>query len=280
MIYHKQPVSWSLEDDKKTLHKAVREAADIAMGYFKSNNLETWDKSEDNPVTIADLAVNRHLQKTLTRNRPEYGWLSEETEDNTDRLKCNRVWIVDPIDGTKAFIKGGDDWGISVALVYQKKPVLAVFYAPAQDAFYEAEVGQGAHKNGEEIIVTFNKDLSGACMMGYEFEFKKKRQWPLPWPESMVYSPQNSIGLRLAHVADGQADCCVSLRPKCEWDIAAADLILREAGGLVTDGSGKLFGYNQKKPICSHVIASNRMLYSDLLTHFKPAMDRWNSDCD
>lgn len=276
MVYPHHVTNWSIEDDKRTLHKAVREAAAIAMDYFRREDLESWDKSENNPVTEADLAVNRHLQKVLTRDRPEYGWLSEETEDISDRMTCKKLWIVDPIDGTRAFMNGTTDWGISVALVFQHKPVLAVFYSPAQDAFYEAEVGKGAFKNGDPISVSKQATLDKAVMMGHQPEFTRAGTWPLPWPISMGYETQNSVGLRLAKVAEGMADCCVSLRPKCEWDLAAADLILREAGGLVTDGYGNLFGYNQKKPICAHVIASNRVLYSDILTHFKPAMDRWS----
>ncbi|WND01672.1 3'(2'),5'-bisphosphate nucleotidase CysQ [Temperatibacter marinus] len=267
--------NWSIEEDKKLLHKTVREAADIAMHYFRNDDLESWDKSENNPVTEADIAVNKYLQKHLMRNRPEYGWLSEETEDSMDRLKCKRVWIVDPIDGTKAFMKGSDDWGISVALVYTGKPVLACFYAPAQQAFYEAEVSKGAFKNDEEIIVSWQKSLSDARMRGCENAFRSENLWPISWPEEMQCKQQNSIGLRLAQVADAQADCCVSLRPKNEWDIAAADLIVREAGGLVTNGHGQLFVYNQRKPICAHVVASNRTLYSDVLTHFIPAREKW-----
>lgn len=267
--------NWSIEEDKKVLLDAVRGAADIAMDYYKRDDLESWDKSENNPVTEADLAVDKYLQKCLTRNRPEYGWLSEETEDNPDRLKCKRVWIIDPIDGTRAFMRGGDDWGISAALAYKGKPVLAAFYAPAQDAFYTAEAGKGAFKNGEKITVSEGNNLSDALMMGCADAFKSASLWPIPWPNGLRFKQQNSIGLRLAQIADGQADCCVSLRPKCEWDIAAADLIIREAGGLITDGHGHLFAYNQKKPICAHVVASNRILYSEVLSHFIPAMQRW-----
>lgn len=268
--------SWSLEDDKQTLHRAVRGAAEIAMKFFKNDQVETWDKDNDTPVSEADIAVDKYLQSALMRNRPEYGWLSEETEDNADRLSCRRVWVVDPIDGTKAYLNGTDDWGISVALVYKGKPVLAVFYAVARDEFFEAEVGKGAFKNGEEIIVSWQKDISTARMQGCKNEFTTGKYWPLPWPKDMQYHRQNSIGLRLATVADGQADCCVSLRPKSEWDIAAADLIVREAGGLVTDGHGHIFAYNQKTPICAHVVASNRMLYSEVLTHFIPAREKWH----
>ena len=267
---------WNLADDVKLVRRVTEEAGRIALSYF-ARDIHAWDKSPDNPVSEADMAVDTFLRTTLTQNRTGYGWLSEETEDHSDRLRCGRLWIVDPIDGTRAFLAGGDDWGISVALVQDTKPIIAAFYAPVKNAFYFAEAGRGATKNGLEIKVSDQADLHAARMMGDPLAFKAQKLWPTPWPDSMHTEQANSIALRICQIADGQFDCCVTLRPKNDWDVAAADLILSEAGGLLTTGTGKRLVFNRKEPLHAHIVASCPPLVPSIMERVEPALERWRN---
>ena len=265
---------WDLGEDAKLLRKVTKEAGRIALSYF-ARDVHTWEKSPDNPVSEADIAVDEFLRTTLMQNRHGYGWLSEETEDQPERLQCGRIWIVDPIDGTKAFLKGGDDWGISVALVQDTKPVIAAFYAPVKNAFYFAEHGKGVTKNNTPISVSHQKELSKARMMGDPPAFKLHDFWPTPWPQTMHCEQANSIALRICQVADGQFDCCVTLRPKNDWDVAAADLIIREAGGLLTTGDGDKLVFNRSKPLHNHIVASCADLMPSVMKRVSPALIQW-----
>lgn len=265
---------WDLADEARLVRAVTEEAGRIALSYF-SRDIHTWDKSPNNPVSEADLAVDEFLRTTLMQNRTGYGWLSEETEDHPERLRCGRLWVVDPIDGTRAFLRNGDDWGISVALVQDRKPIIAAFYAPVKDAFYFAERGRGATLNGLNISVTDQNDIEGARMMGDPDAFRSKKLWPVPWPDSMHIEQANSIALRICQIADGQFDCCVTLRPKNDWDVAAADLILSEAGGLLTTGTGRGLVFNRKKPLHEHIVASGPALRPAIMERVEPALAEW-----
>jgi len=265
---------WNLADDARLVRRVTEEAGRIALSYF-ARDIHQWDKSPNNPVSEADMAVDEFLRTTLMQNRTGYGWLSEETEDHSDRLRCGRLWIVDPIDGTRAFLAGGDDWGISVALVQDRKPIIAAFYAPVKNAFYFAESGRGATKNGLNIRVSEQTDLTAARMMGDPCAFKSSKLWPTPWPESMHTEQANSIALRICQIADGQFDCCVTLRPKNDWDVAAADLIIAEAGGHLTTGTGRALMFNRKKPLHEHIVASCPALVPAIMERVEPALAEW-----
>ena len=265
---------WDRMNDVELIKQATREAGRIALSYF-SRNIKIWEKSPDNPVSEADIAVDDFLRKTLTQNRPSYGWLSEETEDKSDRLRCNKLWIVDPIDGTRAYLAGRDDWGISVALVEDQKPILAAFYAPVKDAFYYAEVGKGATKNGLPIAASPCADLNKAKMMGDPSAFKANKFWPVPWPTSMTAEQANSIALRICQIADAQFDCCVTLRPKSDWDVAAADLILSEAGGTLATGDGTGLLFNCETPLHKHIVAGTASIFPALMERVTPALEQW-----
>ncbi len=266
---------WGLDDDLRLAREVTREAGRIALGYFRRNELRQWDKGRDGPVTEADFAVDNFLRTTLLQNRPGYGWLSEETEDQPERLKCGRLWVVDPIDGTRSFVAGGENWAISVALIEKAKPVIAALYAPVQNALYIAAHGRGASKNGTDIQVSATADIDAAHMAGSGPAFLAHEYWPVPWPETMRCTEMNSIALRLAHVADGQADCCVTLRPKNDWDVAAADLLVREAGGQLTTGKGERLLFNRKRPLHAHIMASNDHLMPELEGRVTPALEAW-----
>ncbi|GHF20990.1 3'(2'),5'-bisphosphate nucleotidase CysQ [Kordiimonas sediminis] len=266
---------WSLIDDERLVRQVTEEAGRIALSYF-ARDVKVWEKSPNNPVCEADFAVDEFLRTTLMQNRTGYGWLSEETEDQPERLRCGRLWIVDPIDGTRSFLEGGDNWGISVALVQDQKPVVAAFYAPVKNAFYFARAGKGATRNGQPIQISGSIDLCSARMMGDPDAFKASKYWPTPWPPSMYAEQANSIALRLCQVADGQFDCCVTLRPKNDWDVAAADLIVREAGGLVTTGRECELVFNRRKPLHEHIVASTPGLITPIMDRVEPALEAWH----
>lgn len=268
---------WDINDDAKLIQSVAKEAGRIALSYFQKTDLHQWSKSDDTPVCEGDLAVDEFLRTTLMQNRPGYGWLSEETEDHAERMRCGRLWIVDPIDGTHAFIKGGDDWCVSIALIEDMKPILGAIYVPMNDDFYFARLGAGAFVNGQKISVNDKSHIEDALMMGKSEDFKSKSLWPVPWPETMQASPANSIALRIARVACGCADICVTLRPKNDWDVAAADLILHEAGGKITTGDGQSFIYNRAKPLHDHIVATTPKLYDSVMRRVQPAVKKWHS---
>ncbi len=267
---------WTLDDDEFLIKNVTLEAGRIALDYFM-RNCAKWEKSPNNPVSEADLAVDDFLRTTLMQNRTGYGWLSEETMDRPERLSRGRVWIVDPIDGTRAFLQDGDDWCISVALVQNRRPVIAALYAPVKNAFYFARIGCGATKNDYPIKVTETNELDKVRMMGMPDAFKNKTLWPDPWPDDMYCERVNSIALRMAQVADGQFDCCVTLRPKNDWDVAAADLIVQEAGGVVTTGYGGQLEFNHEKPMHKHIVATTPTLQEPVLDKVIPALGQWRS---
>ncbi len=273
-LFNEDTCPWSRADDARLIQQVTREAGRIALSYF-TRDIHVWEKSPDNPVSEADIAVDEFLRTTLSQNRTGYGWLSEETEDQPERLRCGRLWIVDPIDGTRAFLAGGDDWGVSVALVQDQKPILAVFYAPVKDAFYFASAGQGATKNGQPITVSDCSDLAKAKMMGDPSAFRPSKYWPVEWPQTMYAEQANSIALRICQIADAQFDCCVTLRPKNDWDVAAADLILSEAGGELTTGDGVALLFNREKPLHKHIVAGTKPIIPALMARVKPALENW-----
>lgn len=268
---------WNAEDDKRLIREVALAAGAMALKYFHRANLKKWEKSANNPVSEADVAVDAYLKDTLTKNRPGYGWLSEETEDASARLCCTRVWIVDPIDGTYGFINNRDDWCISVALIENGLPILSCIYAPLRDELYLAERGGGATLNDEKIAVSNCCKIEDAHMMGDPNAFHSSALWPKPWPEDMDITQDNSIALRIAQVASGKADTCVTLKPKSDWDMAAADLILKEAGGMLTTGEGKTLHYNEATPSHEHIVAYCPALKDAVMDRVTPALSLWTN---
>ena len=225
----------------------MREAGELARvtarGPFKR-----WTKGDDNsPVSEGDIAVNNLLRTRLSALAPEAGWLSEETEDshpgrakNTGTLAT--AWIVDPIDGTRAYITGRADWTISVALVDTGSPVLAALYAPATDEMFVAARGKGATLNGAAIHANRGATLAGAKLAGPKRYLDKLAGLnPEIFPQPKVHS----LALRLTRVAHGELDAAFASPGSHDWDLAAADLLVHEAGGLMTDLAGKPLIYNR-----------------------------------
>ncbi len=231
-------------DHQPLINRVVKEAGDIALS-FMGSEIEQWDKGDDDPVTEADIAVDKFLKQELLAAHPDYGWLSEETADNTDRLSKKNVWIVDPIDGTRAFLKGRPHFTICVALISGDRPVNAAIYNPMSEELFEATAGKGAKLNGVPIGVSVREEIEGCRMLAFAPMFKHPA-WPEPWPDMHLENP-NSVAYRMALVANGSFDAMMALNWKSEWDLAAADLIVQEAGGLATLHTGRQMSYNQSK---------------------------------
>lgn len=254
--------AYRFRDDHMLSVDAAREAGHIAMRYFR-REYETWDKGDNNPVTEADLAVDAHLHERLLSARPDYGWLSEETADNPERLSKDRVWVVDPIDGTRAFVKGRPHFTISIALVEAGRPISGVVYNPALDELYEASKENGAYLNGERIHTSDRHQIAGARMVGSADMFKHPR-WPEPWPEMHVEN-RNSIAYRVVLVASGAFDGAVNMAWKHDWDLAAADLIIAEAGGAVTNHDGTPYIYNRSSARHRSMVAGGVAMHQALV---------------
>ncbi|MFV0514639.1 MAG: 3'(2'),5'-bisphosphate nucleotidase CysQ [Jhaorihella sp.] len=241
--------------DLPLLIDAAREAGRIATGYAGAD-ARRWDKPEGaGPVTEADLAVNAMLERRLQAARPGYGWLSEETEDNPARLTRERVFIVDPIDGTRSFAEGSSTWAHALAVAERGRVTAAVVYLPKRDMLFSAALGQGAFLNGEPIAASRQPELAAAEILA-----ARPLLNALHWrggraPHfSRAYRP--SLAYRMALVAQGRFDGMLTLRPSWEWDIAAGDLILREAGAVCTDRAGGVLRFNNPDPRVNGVIAA------------------------
>lgn len=234
---------------------AARRAGAMAMPYFRSGGqtaARLWYKERSSPVTEADIALDVFLKEHLSGLFPQAGWLSEETADNPERLDRDWVWIVDPIDGTRAFATGHPDWSISIALVVEGQPVLGVLFAPAHDRLYEAKRGEGAWCNGERMHTSQAEFLDNARVAGPRPLVDRFERYMGP-VEHLPKVP--SLALRLARVAEGSIDVGLVSANSRDWDIAAADLILREAGGLLTDFRGTPPVYNKAQPSHGEMVA-------------------------
>ncbi len=257
----------SLAEDEALLTGAVRVAGALALGFFR-NGVIGRNKADNTPVSDADLAVDEMLRERLIGERPGYGWLSEESVDNPSRLDAWRVWIVDPIDGTRAFLAGTPEWTIAAALVENCQPVLAAVFNPATGEMFTARRGNGAYLNGVQIAVTTPDEIAGCRMIATKGFFKHK-VWTAPWPHT-ENTWFNSIAYRLALIAAGRADATLSLTGKSEWDIAAAALVVEEAGGRITDATGEALIYNKPSPRMNGLVAAAPKLHHLLVARTKP----------
>lgn len=217
----------------------VAEAGALALARFRTD-FDAWEKSPGNPVSEVDLAVDAFLRERLAALLPDAGWLSEETADSPDRLARRHVWVVDPIDGTRDYVRGRRGWAVSVALVEDGQPVLGVLDAPARGERWFAAAGAGATRNGVAIRVTPRDVLAGARVPSDAL--------PKADRDLTTVDKPNSIALRVAMVAAGEADLVATARWGNEWDIAAVALIAAEAGAVVTDAHGAPLAFNQREP--------------------------------
>lgn len=257
----------AFQDELSLIAEAAREAGTIAMHYFRRDP-EVWWKEGRSPVSKADLEVDRFLRRALMGARPDYGWLSEETVDNKDRLKAKRTFVVDPIDGTRAFIDGRKVWCVSVAVVEDGRAIAGVLGCPASGEFFSAAQGAGAWRDSEPIAVKKTRQglaLAGpkTMMSGLPPDFYA-RVAPHPYVPSLAY--------RLAMVADGRLDATFIKPSSHDWDVAGADIILSEAGGSIVDGARQRPRYAGTNPRLGPLAAgSGRLLevMADVLAHIR-----------
>jgi myo-inositol-1(or 4)-monophosphatase len=243
---------------------AVRAVGKELMPAFHAGQ-EVRYKGPEQPVTDADLMADRLLRQALVGARPEYGWLSEETKDSPERLSRSRVWVVDPIDGTNSFISGYPEWAVSVGLSVDGEAVLGVVYNPAAAEIFHASRGRGAYLNGIPIQVSRGeRGEKGPLVWASRSEM---RRGEFDAFEGWSISPLGSTAYKMARVADGAGDVFVSRGPKSEWDVCGADIIVREAGGRVSDSTGARLRYNRPRPEVAGIIATNGELHDRLLAH-------------
>jgi myo-inositol-1(or 4)-monophosphatase len=254
------PASDPLRRDAALLIEAVREAGELALS-LQRRGVRDWNKNDGSPVSEADLAVDALLRDRLGNARPDYGWLSEESPDDAARLDRRHLWIADPIDGTRAFLAGGGDWCVAVALIRDGQPVAAAIDRPASGEFFSGVAGGGAALNGEPLRLSVNGALQGASVAG------PRRALARLEGIGMRAAPEQDIALqlRLALVASGRIDAAVSLGRKNDWDLAAGDLLVREAGGSVSDAAGKGFIYNRREAWQQGLAACNASRHAALV---------------
>lgn len=249
--------------DLTLLIEAAREAGEVATG-FVGGDLGVMHKAQDNsPVTKADLAVDALLSDKLRAARPDYGWLSEETPDNAERLSTKRVFIIDPIDGTRSFIEGERSWAHALAVVEHGEVLAAVVYLPLMDCLYSASLGGGARLNGKVISASHETHPAKASVLATRPSLDVSH-WPGGLPQvKRSYRP--SLAYRQSLVAEGRYDAMFTFRPTWEWDIAPGALILSEAGAKITDGRGAPLRFNAPVPQADGVIAANPRLHAALM---------------
>ena len=213
------------DDDLELLRSTAVAAGIIASSYFR-RDIKTWTKDNASPVSEADIVVDRFLAANLLQARPSYGWLSEETVDNPSRLDCERVFVVDPIDGTRAFLRGEDYWTVSLAVVENGVAVAGVVYAPARDELYDAYKGGGARLNGKPL--TRSRGAGAPPLIPAPGAVHQELQAAgLDYARGPAYP---SLAYRLVQVATGKLDAAVARRGSQDWDIAGAAAILAECG--------------------------------------------------
>jgi myo-inositol-1(or 4)-monophosphatase len=246
-------VTPEVEADLDLLRDALAAAGTLALDHFCARGRH-WYKGPGQVVTEADLAVNRLLRRHLIGARPDDGWLSEESADDGSRLSRPRVWVVDPIDGTRAFADGVPEFSISVALVVHGEPLLGSVLNPATGERFEAWRGGGARLNGRPLRASDRQLLAGARLLSARTEMRK-RNWHELLPEAEL-TTIGSLAYKLALVAAGRFDGLVSLRASHDWDLAAACLLIEEAGARLTDADGAPLVFNRPVPRHAGLVAA------------------------
>jgi myo-inositol-1(or 4)-monophosphatase len=248
------------------LEAAVREAGALALATFRTP-LKNWTKGPtSSPVCEADIAVDALLRERLGAADPDIAWLSEESADDPARLEARRIWIVDPIDGTRAYIEGFTDWAVSAALVEDGRPVAACLYAPASEEFFTARAGRGATRNGAVIAATGGAGLDRARIAGPKNLLERAAALGADFT---IVPRIRSLALRLARVAHGTIDAAIAGGNSHDWDLAAADLLVHEAGGALTPLAGGTVTYNRPVPRHGTLVAAGRDRHAALIERLR-----------
>ncbi len=262
---HDDVATRDMTRDAALLTDAVREAGALALSLFRTE-LKNWTKGASSPVSEADIRVNDLLESRLRAATPDYGWLSEESVDDEARLGKRLTWIVDPIDGTRGYLAGREDWCVSVALVEDATPLLAAVFVPASDEFFFATRGRGARRN----------DVALSASPGAELDFSRVAG-PKPLVERLSRSSEEvvlhprigSLALRLCRVAQGSLDAAFAGGQSRDWDLAAANLIVQEAGGRMTALSGDAIEYNRREVVHGILVAAGQDRHARIVEHFR-----------
>ena len=258
----------SEDEDLALLLAAAREAGEIALRYWK-NAPNAWEKDAGaGPVSEADMAVNAMLEARLRGARPGYGWLSEESTDDPARLSAERVFIVDPIDGTRAFLSEEAGFAHALAMAESGRITAAVVHLPALDQTFTATASGPALLNGRPIGPSDARQVPGARVLTSKLS-DDPRHWRGAVP-AYKRSFRPSLAWRLCLVAEGQFDATISLRPAWEWDIAAAGLIAERAGARVTDQRGAALVFNRPGAQSDGLVVAPPALHADFLAHLRP----------
>jgi len=247
---------------REPLAAAMREAGEIARATARGP-FKRWTKGDDNsPVSEGDIAVNDFLRARLNALAPGAGWVSEETEEHPDERAKPLAWIVDPIDGTRAYISGRADWTISVALTAEGRPQLAALYAPVTDEMFMAVHGKGATLNGAPMAASSGAGLAGARLAGPKRYLDRLTGLN---PQILAQPKVFSLALRLARVAHGELDAAFASGGSHAWDLAAADLLVHEAGGVMTDFAGRPLRYHRPHAVHDALIAAGPARHGTLI---------------
>jgi myo-inositol-1(or 4)-monophosphatase len=262
---HDNHVTRNLLTDAARLKDTVREAGALALSLFRTE-LKNWTKGASSPVSEADIRVNDLIERRLRSATPDYGWLSEESADDETRLGKRLVWIVDPIDGTRGYLAGREDWCVSVALVEEASPVLAAVFAPASDEFFFAMRKQGATLNEVPVYTTSGTELDFSRVAGPKPLVQRLSRSS---DEIILHPRIGSLALRLCRVAQGKLDAAFAGGQSRDWDLAAANLIVQEANGSMTALSGDAILYNRREVTHGVLVAAGRDRHARIVEHFR-----------
>lgn len=250
------------EGDRDLILRAALEAGEIGLSHFRNSRTRVWYKNGNSPVTEADKEIDHHLQRVLMTARPDHGWLSEEIEDTPERLERKRVFIVDPIDGTRGFVDGDPKWCISIAVVEDGVPVAGVLHCPALSRTLHAGRGEGIVISGTQSVARAREQrplVTGSKKLIREIDGLADNPFAVTG-----FIP--SLAYRLGMVATGELDGAFARQGASEWDIAAADVILEESGCCLVDADGNRLVYNQRQTSAPALVAAHRTRKNEILT--------------
>ncbi len=242
--------------------QAIYNAGKIALK-FEKKKIKTWYKSQNQPVTEADIEINDYLKNFFKTKTPDFGWLSEESVDDNSRYSKNYFWCLDPIDGTRSFINGKPEYTISLALMLNSSPIFGIIYNPKTNEMFSAKKKLGAFCNKQRISVEnkeFNKSNIALSNSEYKIIEKYERL------KNLKVIKMGSIAYKIALVAKGEVDIAISFTKKNDWDLAAATIILEEAGGILSLINGEQINYNTKDLNIASVVASNKINHKNLVS--------------
>jgi len=252
---------YDLSEELKVAQQAARKAGEKIIEIYDSDSYDLKKKDDDSPVTKADLAANKIIMDILKENFPDDGFLTEEEKDSKERLSKERVWIIDPLDGTKDFLAKNDEFTVNIALVVAQEPVMGVIYCPVKKELFSAVKGQGSFKDGLKINVSDKKE---------DLILLRSRNHPTTGLLELIKNENLSVlvvgsSLKGCLLAEGKADAYLRFGSQSEWDICAMSIIIEEAGGKITSPEGKPLKFNQENTRIHGFVASNNKLHNHFL---------------